>query len=163
MIKNIRNLTILAVMTIFVAIACSQSPSEVYERKVQALVNQNWSEVYDFHCESSQEQLVDVLKFVLALDDDLESMVLGGKKAEQLSEKEIFIKVMSMMSSDEIFTEGDIEEVIDEKIIDDRAVLTIKLEKDGEKDTTEVEMVLENGLWKIVHEDLFSDQAFDYE
>ncbi|MFP4165491.1 MAG: hypothetical protein ACLFQB_16085 [Chitinispirillaceae bacterium] len=75
---------------------------------------------------------------------------------KKLSGRDFFVKTMESGKNVSII---DIGEVVDEKRSGDRAVLTVKREIDEDDpgsalmaDTTEVEMVLENGSWKIVLE-----------
>lgn len=164
-IKTVKYSAFIAMLALTLVCAKSQSPSQAYGKMVQAAKSKDWEKVYDSFSESSQENMVEGLKAVQAFSEGLFSMMTGEeeqenssaeKNNEQLSGKEFFVKTMTSGQDNSMI---DVGEVKKEKITGDKAVLTIKREKNEDDprsafmdDTTEVEMVLENGSWKIVLE-----------
>jgi len=122
----------------------SQSPEKAYKNIATDAAAGNWDNVYDAFSAKSQGQLDMSLKMMVGLaaafSEEDENV---AEHIENLSGKELFVAMLSGEESDaNFFSLGDI---IDSKVDGERATLRVR---DGD-DEEEVQMVKENGVWKL--------------
>ena len=119
----------------------SNTPTEAYNKVAKHVENREWDKFYDCFSQKSQGQLDITLKMLMGLESGFSQD--AKKDIEGKTGKEFFVALMSTKeASDGLVALGKVRK---EKIEGDTVVLTVKSE-DGEED---VNMVRENGEWKL--------------
>ena len=142
--KNVLHAGLCMLLVIGLCGCGSKSPEKAYKNIATDVAAGNWDKVYDAFSAKSQGQLDMSLKMMAGLaaafseEDDK-----AAERIENMSGKELFVAMVSEKESDA--SPVSVGDIVDSRIDGEQATLRVR---NGD-DESEVQMVKENGAWKL--------------